>query len=124
LREGKLTADRQIISGLLQLLDGLRSILKTIEADSNEGAGDDEILIGWLEELQAPAQAKAKQPAHARAGAYSASAPLAATALPPDAPKPVHLEPVEQVPAHKEAEGDPAGRAPRGLLPRARCVSM
>ncbi|MGA2086323.1 MAG: Hpt domain-containing protein, partial [Terracidiphilus sp.] len=27
LREGKLTADRQIITGLLQLLDGLRSIL-------------------------------------------------------------------------------------------------
>jgi two-component system chemotaxis sensor kinase CheA len=32
LREGKLTADRPIITGLLQLLDGLRSILKTIEA--------------------------------------------------------------------------------------------
>jgi len=35
--EGKLTANRPIITGLLHLLDGLRSILKTIEADSNEG---------------------------------------------------------------------------------------
>jgi two-component system chemotaxis sensor kinase CheA len=108
LREGKLTADRQIISGLLQLLDGLRSILKTIEANSNEGEGDDEILIGWLEELQAPAQAQVKQPAHAGASVHAASAPLAATALPPAAQKPVHLEPVEPVPVPNVAEGDPA----------------
>ena len=32
LREGKLLADRTMITGLLQLIDGLRSILKTIEA--------------------------------------------------------------------------------------------
>ncbi len=31
LREGKLVADRPTITGLLQLLDGLRSILKSIE---------------------------------------------------------------------------------------------
>ena len=41
LREGKLTADRPIITGLLQLLDGLRSILKTIEAEDAEGEGED-----------------------------------------------------------------------------------
>ena len=39
LRENKLTANRQIITGLLQLLDGLRSILKTIEAEDAEGDG-------------------------------------------------------------------------------------
>ena len=78
LREGKLTADRQTITGLLQLLDGLRSILKTIEAESNEGEGEDAVLIGWLEELQLPAQAQVKQPAHARAGAHAASAAPAA----------------------------------------------
>jgi len=50
----------------------LRSILKTIEADSNEGEGEDTGLIGRLEELQVPAQARAKHPAHARAGATSA----------------------------------------------------
>ena len=41
LRDGKLAANAPIITGLLQLLDGLRSILKTIEADGNEGEGSD-----------------------------------------------------------------------------------
>jgi two-component system chemotaxis sensor kinase CheA len=110
LREGKLTADRQIITGLLQLLDGLRLILKTIEADNTEGQGEDAVLIGRLEELQAPAKARAKEPALARAGAHSASAPpaQAVTALPPAVPQPVCLMPVEPVPAHKVAEADPA----------------
>ena len=121
LREGKLTAGREIITGLLQLLDGLRSILKTIESDSTEGEGDDAVLIGWLEELQAPAQAQVKQPAHARAGAHAALAapsealsalPAASApvppAPPPTVPGPVHLEPVEPAHAHKEAEDDPA----------------
>jgi two-component system chemotaxis sensor kinase CheA len=115
LREGKLTADRQIITGLLQLLDGLRSILKIIEAESNEGEGEDGVLIGWLEELQAPAQARIKQPAHARAGAHSADAHSASalpaeavTALPSAALAPVDLKPVEPLPAHKDAESDPA----------------
>jgi two-component system chemotaxis sensor kinase CheA len=115
LREGKLTANSQLITGLLQLLDGLRSILKTIEAESNEGVGEDGVLIGWLEELQAPAQAQVKQLAHARAGAHSASAPPAETdAAPPPAvpepplaaPAPVDLKPVEPLPARKETEGD------------------
>ena len=37
LREGKLAADEQVITGLLQLQYGLRSILKSIEDDGNEG---------------------------------------------------------------------------------------
>jgi two-component system chemotaxis sensor kinase CheA len=56
LREGKLTADGPITTGLLQLMDGLRSILKTIETEDSEGAGEDTALIERLEELQAPAQ--------------------------------------------------------------------
>jgi two-component system chemotaxis sensor kinase CheA len=126
LRENKLTADRALITGLLQLLDGLRSILKTIEAESNEGVGEDAVLIGRLEELQAPAQAKVKQPVHARAGARSASAPPAegvaappaatpaplpaAPAPPPAASVPVAAKPAEPVPAPQapvEAEGEP-----------------
>jgi two-component system chemotaxis sensor kinase CheA len=58
LREGKLTADGKIITGLLQLLDGLRSILKTIETEASEGDGEDAVLIGWLEELQVPVAAQ------------------------------------------------------------------
>jgi two-component system chemotaxis sensor kinase CheA len=127
LREGKLTANRPVITGLLQLLDGLRSILKTIEADSSEGKGEDAVLIGRLEELQAPAQAHVKHSSHARAGARAASAPPAEavaspatmapvfSALPAAAPEPARLKPVEPVStplAPAEAEGDPA--RPRG----------
>jgi len=54
LREGKLTADRPTVTGLLELLDGLRSILKSIETQENEGEGGDAVLIGRLEVLQAP----------------------------------------------------------------------
>src|ERR1700678_2204545 len=39
LREGKLTADGPITTGLLQLLDGLRCILSNIESDGDEGRG-------------------------------------------------------------------------------------
>jgi len=67
LRECKLVADGPIITGLLALLDGLRSILKSIEASADEGAGDDAALIVRLEELQAPAQEKTKKPARAKA---------------------------------------------------------
>ena len=71
LREGKLTADGPITTGLLQLMDGLRSILKTIEADDNEGDAGDAELIGRLEELQAPARAHVKN-ARVRAGVVQA----------------------------------------------------
>src|SRR5580692_11499803 len=37
LRDGKLAAKPLIITGLLELLDGLRSILSYIEADGGEG---------------------------------------------------------------------------------------
>ena len=63
LREGKLAANALIITGLLQLLDGLRSILKTIEADGLEGDGADTSLIANLEQLQSPT--KAEEPKHA-----------------------------------------------------------
>ncbi|MGB8262230.1 MAG: Hpt domain-containing protein, partial [Terracidiphilus sp.] len=59
LREGKLEASQAVITGLLELLDGLRSILKAIEADGGEGEGQDEALIERLEGLQAAAQAHA-----------------------------------------------------------------
>ena len=74
LRDGKLTADASTITGLLKLLDGLRSILKTIEVESSEGDGEDAELIGLMEELQAPAKAQTKQPVRLRAGAHPARA--------------------------------------------------
>jgi two-component system chemotaxis sensor kinase CheA len=55
LRDGKLAASAPIITGLLQLLDGLRTILKAIETDGTEGPGADEELISRLDELRSPA---------------------------------------------------------------------
>ena len=55
LRDRKLSADARLISGLLHLLDGLRSILKSIESGTGEGSGGDEELIRELETFQMPA---------------------------------------------------------------------
>jgi two-component system, chemotaxis family, sensor kinase CheA len=72
LRDGKVEASASVVTTLLKLLDGLRTILRSIEEEDNEGAGDDGALIGRLEELQsmamgpqpatAPASGKARQP--------------------------------------------------------------
>jgi len=59
LREGELSATAPIITALLQLLDALRLILRAIEADETEGAGDDAELIQRLADLQSPRVAKA-----------------------------------------------------------------
>jgi two-component system chemotaxis sensor kinase CheA len=107
LRDGKLAADRRIITGLLQLLDGLRFILKTIETEAGEGIGGDAALIGCLEELQAQEPKEAHTPAihsrqKARAGAASCPVPAATTtsAAPPAPPAPA-AEPVAA--AHEPA---------------------
>jgi two-component system chemotaxis sensor kinase CheA len=107
LRDGKLAADRRIITGLLQLLDGLRFILKTIETEAGEGIGGDAALIGCLEELQAQEPKEAHMPAihsrqKARAGAASCPVPAATTtsAAPPAPPAPA-AEPVAA--AHEPA---------------------
>jgi two-component system, chemotaxis family, sensor kinase CheA len=52
LRDGKLRASAGVVTVLLELLDALRRILRSIEAEENEGAGDDAVLIGRLVELQ------------------------------------------------------------------------
>jgi two-component system chemotaxis sensor kinase CheA len=115
LREGKVTADGPTTTGLLQLLDGLRSILKTIEAEGTEGAGEDAVLIGRLEELQVPAQAK--QPARARGGVQAAGAVAGGPAEPhraapaPGAPAPMAAVVRAAFPAPGEAQGPGAAQA-------------
>jgi two-component system chemotaxis sensor kinase CheA len=120
LREDKLIADTSIITGLLQLLDGLRSILKTIETEESEGDGEDVELIIRLKELQAPestqAPVQARQPAYATAAAqFMPEAPLSpSTATPPVATSPA--EPAAQAPNPLPAVADPvavpAAKAP------------
>lgn len=121
LRDGKLSANAPIITGLLQLLDGLRSILRSIETEASEGEGDDTVLIDRIKDLQVPSQAqtpvKAQEQAVQAQAVASASAALGpvptAAAPPPPGPKapetvaePVAAAPVasQHVPAAPEAE--------------------
>ena len=81
LRDGKLAAKPLIITGLLELLDGLRSILRYIEADGGEGSGEDAELIAKLEELQEPdAEAEDEEPAAALTASQVQNPLLAAMA--------------------------------------------
>ena len=58
LRDGKLSANQPIITGLLQLLDALRGVLRVIETHNHEGedqdAHIDAQLIALLHDLQHP----------------------------------------------------------------------
>ena len=127
LREGKLAANRPIITGLLQLLDGLRSILKTIEAEDCEGEGEDAELVALLEELQAPklTQAQAKQRARVKAGVKppiaptagpqpiaASSAPPAATAARPSTPPLPAAQAPESAKAAQAQAAAPTAKAP------------
>jgi len=114
LRDGKLAANAPIITGLLQLLDALRSILKTIEAEGHEGDGceTDAEIVANLEALQSPAaEATARQPVrtHAASGKSHAHKPtdLPASAVPTN---------VQQQPA-PAAEAAPAVSAPASEVP-------
>ncbi|HTW46535.1 MAG TPA: chemotaxis protein CheA [Acidobacteriaceae bacterium] len=69
LRDGKLTADAGIVSGLLALMDSLRAILRAIEATGGEGENqrEDGLMLARLESLQ-------------RSGGPGTAAPAAAIA--------------------------------------------
>ncbi|HEY2158285.1 MAG TPA: chemotaxis protein CheA [Isosphaeraceae bacterium] len=69
LREGEITTTPAIISGLLALIDAMRSILVSIETTQSEGERDDSALISRLASLQegeAPAAQQAEPPADLR----------------------------------------------------------
>ena len=109
LRDGKITAGATLITALLHLLDGLRELLKTIEAKDNEGDGDDSALIARLEELQTPAQnAKAKNAvaAHPAREADAAKAGIATAEPQPEAAVPIHTPaaPPHPIPAPTHIE--------------------
>lgn len=102
LRDGKLTADRATINGLLSLLDGLRAILQLIETEGNEGDGNDSALIEVLNALQNPQHAASAAAApvaqkqevkvaasESAAAPVVASAPAAPVSEAPAAPAPV-----------------------------------
>jgi two-component system chemotaxis sensor kinase CheA len=102
LRDGKVTAGATVITALLHLLDGLRELLKTIEAEGSDGSGDDTTLIARLEKLQAPVnRTKARN-----AGAVKTAAPVAApgvTAASAAGPEPAAAEPAHTTAAYPAA---------------------
>lgn len=93
LRDGKMTANAAVITVLLHLMDGLRDLLKLIEADGTDGDADNAPLIARLEELQAPAAlAKAKSAATAHAARETAAVPTETAAAKPPAAVPPAAE--------------------------------
>ena len=130
LREGKLTVSAPISTGCLQLLDGLRSILKTIEADGLEGDGADTALIANLEQLQSPVKVEEPKQA-ARARGSSVKVHSARKQVIPDEPsaEPTVLEPeavleTASAPPVPSASSVPpaAPDAPEAVTPRARAA--
>jgi two-component system, chemotaxis family, sensor kinase CheA len=101
LRDGKLVADEDVITCLLQLMDGLRSILKQIEFDGAEGDGADEELIERLHELQAPAELRVP------AQVLAAATPIDVPATPPPPGK------SEDKPSAPEGKSEEKPAAPR-----------
>src|SRR4051794_7793263 len=109
LRDGKLAADEDVITCLLQLLDGLRSILKQIECDNSEGEGLDEELIERLNELQVPAELRAR--AHVHTGAMA----IDVAAVPPPSSKTENRSPeLEERTPDKSLAAPPEPRAAQG----------
>ncbi len=117
LREGKLIADRPTTTGLLQLLDGLRSILKSIECEGSEGDGEDTVLIARLEELQIPAHAQAR-PAHAQAGAHARGAVADHAPEQPAAAASAPVQPAAPPPGQPPQDNPPAGTDPEAFKTR------
>ncbi len=109
LRDGKLSANQAIITGLLELMDVLRGILKSIEIESHEGTADDSILIARLHELQQPLGVAVPVHAHSKSATIEATAgSIALQSAPPPLP-PAILEP-QVAPA---PQPPPAGRTPQ-----------
>jgi two-component system chemotaxis sensor kinase CheA len=130
LRDGKLTADGPTITGLLQLLDGLRAILKTIEDEDKEGEGEDAGLIGRLEELQGAkpdaAAGTVEQPVLAKAGARRAARRSARPRREVSAPLEALVAPVaaaESAPGSARSQGEPAAAPIAGTKPEVEGVA-
>jgi two-component system, chemotaxis family, sensor kinase CheA len=127
LRDGKMTAGATVITALLHLLDGLRELLKTIEARDSEGDGDDSALIARLEELQAPAQ-NAKARNAGAAPAVREAAPVKAgiaTAQPePAAVKPVQAPAAPPAPAPSPPPNNIETQAPEPAGPAADVAAL
>lgn len=106
LRDGKLAANPEIISGLLALLDRLRGILRSIEKTGGEGENsrDDATTIAHLETLQR-GEPEAPNPVPELVSVAAESAPAAPPAGKPRPPRPRsprRARPLSPAPAESE----------------------
>lgn len=62
LRDGEISLNAEITTGLLALVDAMRSMLEIVESDGNDGGGDYSALIDTLTRLQGGDSAPAASP--------------------------------------------------------------
>jgi two-component system chemotaxis sensor kinase CheA len=106
LRDGALSLTPELTSALLDMVDAVRGLLRTIEETGAEGSPDHAALIARLTALQSPVPVAAVAAA-APVVAEVAAAPQPAAATPAPAKKPAARKPAAKKPA---ADGD--GKAP------------
>jgi two-component system, chemotaxis family, sensor kinase CheA len=121
LREGRLVADAEIISGLLALLDRLRGILRSIKSTEGEGeAGlEDKVMIARLEALQ---RNEALAGCAEIAASAAADADASQAALVPAAPAPRRRKSASRrlagghpvAPRREQPSADPGQAGPQG----------
>ena len=106
LRDGELAADADVITGLLHLLDSLRSILKTIECEGQDHPSDesepaDGELIARLKELQTPAELRARCRTPSAVAAGENAAPAGSAEIKTEV---IEAESIPPLPARQRAE--------------------
>lgn len=107
LRDGKLPATPSVVTTLLELLDGLRSILKSIEAEGTEGVDSDDALVARIEQAQAPSAKQADGASKLRVRSVRAARPSRKNKTSTS----VHRSNPKVVPDRSAGEGSPI--APR-----------
>src|SRR6202522_583015 len=75
LRDGQLTLNQELTTALLAMVDAVRQMLGSIEANGGEGERDDASLIATLTRLQQPPEPPAKNRALAPEAILEAAAP-------------------------------------------------
>lgn len=90
LRNGELTFNQPIASALLSVVDAIRQILSSVEADSQEGTGDYSELVARLESLSAGTPVS---PVHAPGDTPPPARHQPSATIPPPPPPPPPLPP-------------------------------
>jgi len=132
LRDGQLTLDGEITTGLLAMVDAVRQMLSSIEASGGEGDRNDSVLISRLTQLQqAPettsrAEAPAQQKAMAAVAASPSVSPIPREAKPSTAAeesKPADPALTPEMVAEQTAQPTEGAEAQRAQVTRGQSAS-